>query len=49
MVLERALAAALLAGRGERLFDNLGDISENYRVDEVVSTPKTTHARLVRR
>jgi dihydrofolate reductase len=39
----------LLAGRGERLFDNLGDISENYRVDEVVSTPKTTHARLVRR
>ncbi|TCM43564.1 hypothetical protein [Kribbella sp. VKM Ac-2568] len=39
----------LLAGRGERLFDNLGDISENYRVDELVSSEKATHARLVRR
>jgi dihydrofolate reductase len=39
----------LLAGSGERLFDNVGNLPENYRVDEVVSTPKTTHVRVVRR
>jgi dihydrofolate reductase len=39
----------LLAGAGERLFDNLADLSEKYQVAEMVSSPKATHVRLVRR
>ncbi|MFD5812767.1 dihydrofolate reductase family protein [Streptomyces sp. NPDC059618] len=38
-----------LVGRGERLFDNLGDGIEGYRVAELVGSPAVTHARLVRR
>jgi dihydrofolate reductase len=39
----------LLAGRGERLLDNLGDGVAGYEVVELVSSPAVTHARLVRR
>jgi len=39
----------LLAGAGERLFDNLGDALTKYRVAEQVSSPSATHVRLVRR
>jgi dihydrofolate reductase len=39
----------LLAGGGERLFDNVGDALAQYEVTEVTSTPKATHARLIRR
>ncbi|GAA1593014.1 dihydrofolate reductase family protein [Kribbella sancticallisti] len=39
----------ILAGAGERLFDNLEGASENYRVAEQVSSPSVTHVRLVRR
>ncbi|WP_406350565.1 dihydrofolate reductase family protein [Streptomyces sp. NBC_00658] len=38
-----------LLGRGERLFDNLGDGVDGYRVAELVSSPAVTHAVLVRR
>jgi dihydrofolate reductase len=39
----------LLAGRGERLFDNVGDALENYQVTELISSPAATHARMIRR
>jgi dihydrofolate reductase len=39
----------LLAGAGERLFDNLADLDAQYEVVELVSSPAATHARLVRR
>jgi len=39
----------LLAGAGERLFDNLADLGELYQVAELVSGSKATHARLIRR
>ncbi|GAA1373874.1 dihydrofolate reductase family protein [Streptomyces beijiangensis] len=39
----------LLAGRGERLFDDLGDALDGYRVAEVVASPAATHSLLVRR
>ncbi|MFD7682635.1 MULTISPECIES: dihydrofolate reductase family protein [unclassified Streptomyces] len=38
-----------LLGRGERLFDNLGDGIDGYRVNELVGSPTATHAVLVRR
>ncbi|WP_436498048.1 dihydrofolate reductase family protein [Actinokineospora sp. HUAS TT18] len=37
----------VLLGGGERLFDNLGDLT-GYRVAELVSSPAATHARIVR-
>ncbi|WP_020388875.1 dihydrofolate reductase family protein [Kribbella catacumbae] len=39
----------LLAGAGERLFDNLGDALTQYRVAEQTSSPAATHVRLIRR
>ncbi|MFE2426137.1 dihydrofolate reductase family protein [Streptomyces sp. NPDC059373] len=39
----------LLAGRGERLLDHLGDAIDGYQVAEQVSSAAATHARLVRR
>ncbi|MFG3053442.1 dihydrofolate reductase family protein [Kitasatospora sp. NPDC048239] len=39
----------LLAGRGERLLDNLGEGVEGYRVAEMTASPAAVHARLVRR
>jgi dihydrofolate reductase len=39
----------LLAGAGERLFDNLEGALDNYRVTEQVSSPNVTHVQLVRR
>ncbi len=39
----------LLAGAGERLFDNLGDALTKYRVAEQLSSSAATHVRLVRR
>ena len=39
----------ILAGRGERLLDNVGEAIEGYRVAEQVSSATVTHARLVRR
>ena len=41
--------APLLAGAGERLFDNVADALRNYQVTEVVSSPAATHFRLNRR
>jgi dihydrofolate reductase len=39
----------ILAGAGERLFDNLQGALDKYRVAEQVSSPTVTHVRLVRR
>jgi dihydrofolate reductase len=39
----------ILAGRGERLLDNLGDAIDGYQVSEQVSSTAAPHARLVRR
>lgn len=39
----------ILAGAGERLFDNLGNALTKYRVAEQISSPAATHVRLVRR
>jgi hypothetical protein len=33
----------LLAGTGERLFDDVADALSNYRVTEMVSCPAVTH------
>ncbi|MFE9987711.1 dihydrofolate reductase family protein [Streptomyces sp. NPDC005381] len=41
--------APMLVGHGERLFDNLGDGIDGYRVSELVGSPTVTHAVLVRR
>jgi dihydrofolate reductase len=41
--------APMLAGRGERLLDNLGDGVDGYRVAELTSSATVTHAVLVRR
>jgi dihydrofolate reductase len=38
----------VLLGSGERLFDNLGDVSVDLTADEVVTSPAVTHVRLVR-
>ncbi|MFF4536323.1 dihydrofolate reductase family protein [Streptomyces aureus] len=38
-----------LLGRGERLFDDLGDGIDGYRVVDLVGSPTAAHARLVRR
>ncbi|MEU4191346.1 dihydrofolate reductase family protein [Kribbella sp. NPDC026611] len=43
------VVSPILAGAGERLFDNLADGLGNYRVDSVVSSPKATHVQIVRR
>ena len=39
----------LLAGAGERLFDNVADALTNYQVTEMVSSPTATHITLKRR
>jgi dihydrofolate reductase len=39
----------LLAGAGERLFDNVADALRNYQVTETVSSPAATHFHLNRR
>ena len=41
--------APVLAGAGERLFDNVADALRNYQVTEMVSSPAATHYRLNRR
>jgi dihydrofolate reductase len=41
--------APILLGKGERLFDNLGDIDALYESAEVVSSPRAAHIRLTRR
>ncbi len=41
--------APVLAGAGERLFDNVADALRNYQVTEMVSSPAATHFRLNRR
>jgi dihydrofolate reductase len=38
----------VLLGRGERLFDNLGDRAAGYKCVELVSSPAVVHARFVR-
>ena len=40
--------APVLLGRGERLFDHLDHVSENYRCIELVSSPSVVHARFAR-
>ncbi len=42
------VVAPLLAGAGERLFDNVDNLS-NYEVTEMVSSPAVTHVTLRRR
>jgi dihydrofolate reductase len=39
----------ILAGAGERLFDNLADALTQYRVSEHLSSPAATHIHLTRR
>ncbi|MFI7065987.1 dihydrofolate reductase family protein [Kribbella sp. NPDC050124] len=39
----------LLAGAGERLFDNVADALKNYEVTEMISSPAATHLTLRRR
>ena len=39
----------ILLGRGERLFDDLADISRSYECVELVSSPAATHVRLARK
>ena len=39
----------LLAGAGERLFDNVTEAMRNYQVTDMVSSPAATHVRLQRR
>ncbi len=38
----------VLLGRGERLFDNLGDGPAGYECVELVSSPSVVHARFVK-
>jgi len=38
----------VLLGRGERLFDDVGDSAGNYRCVEHVSSPAVTHVRITR-
>jgi len=39
----------ILAGAGERLFDNVADALGNYKVAGTVSSPRATHIDIVRR
>ncbi|MEU4603965.1 dihydrofolate reductase family protein [Kribbella sp. NPDC023972] len=43
------VVAPLLAGAGERLFDNVADALGNYQVTEMVSSPAVTHITVSRR
>jgi dihydrofolate reductase len=45
--LEIALAPVLFGG-GRRLFENLGEEGERWRIERVVSGPDATHLRYVR-
>ncbi|MFJ3788931.1 dihydrofolate reductase family protein [Kitasatospora sp. NPDC090091] len=50
LVDELCLAVApMLAGRGERLLDNLGEAVDGYRVTRMVASPAVTHVHLARR
>jgi dihydrofolate reductase len=39
----------LLAGAGERLFDNVADALGNYKVASTITSPRATHVEIVRR
>ena len=41
--------APILAGAGERLFDNVAEALGNYKVTNIVTTPNATHIEIVRR
>jgi dihydrofolate reductase len=43
------LVAPILAGAGERLFDNVAEALGNYKVTKMVSSPKATHLEIVHR
>ncbi len=43
------LVAPILAGAGERLFDNVTDALGNYKVTKIASSPSATHIEIVRR
>jgi len=45
--LEIALAPVLFGG-GRRLFENLGDLGPQFRIDKVLPSPDATHLRYVR-
>lgn len=45
--LEIALAPILFCG-GRRLFDNLNDPIQSFRIDQVIASPMATHLRYVR-
>jgi dihydrofolate reductase len=43
------VVAPILAGAGERLFDNVTDALGNYKVTKIASSPSATHIEIVRR
>jgi dihydrofolate reductase len=43
------VVAPILAGAGERLFDNVADALGNYKVTKTATSPKATHIEIVRR
>ena len=43
------VVAPILAGAGERLFDNVADALGNYKVTKTVTSPNATHIEIVRR
>lgn len=43
------VVAPLLAGAGERLFDNVADALSNYKVNRTVTSPHATHVEIVKR
>ena len=43
------VVAPILAGAGERLFDNVAEALGNYEVANTVTSPRATHIEIVRR
>jgi dihydrofolate reductase len=43
------VVAPILAGTGERLFDNVADALGNYKVSKTVTSSRATHIEIVRR
>ena len=43
------VVAPILAGAGERLFDNVADALGNYKVSKTATSAKATHIEIVRR
>jgi dihydrofolate reductase len=43
------VVAPILAGAGERLFDNVADALGNYKVSSTITSPRATHVEILRR